>query len=123
MILNKNQPPSKIDLEEFISNINFQMPLGYLDFMKDSNGASIEFEMRYLELWTLNELFPLNEGYEVEKFASDFFLIGSDGGGTAYGIEKSNGKIYELPFIGMNNDSAVFISDDFNGFLNVLDEN
>jgi hypothetical protein len=122
MRLQKNAPPSDIDFAKFVSKVEFQIPKGYLKFMKESNGAYFDFEMRHLELWALTELFFLNEEYEVEKFAPAFFLIGSDGSGMAFGINKSNGKFYEIPFIGMNDKEAVYISNHFNGFLNELNK-
>jgi hypothetical protein len=34
------------------------------------------------------KLVDLNESYKVSDYAPEFFLFGSDGGGSAYGIEK-----------------------------------
>ncbi|HHV65435.1 MAG TPA: SMI1/KNR4 family protein [Peptococcaceae bacterium] len=120
MNIYKNPPPSKTDIEEFISNATFKLPAGYIEFLEESNGADICFDNTYLLLWPLTDLFFLNQEYDVEVFAPNFFLIGSDGGDTAYAISKKTGYIYEMPFIGMSSKEAILVSNDFNGLLRKL---
>ena len=120
MNVDKNQPPSKADIERFISSIEFELPAGYIEFMRKSNGADISFENAYLMLWPLTDLMSLNQEYGIEEFAPDFFLIGSDGGDTAYAISKKSSSVYKIPFIGMSNEEAVLISNDFNELLDEL---
>lgn len=122
MNIDKNPSPNKSEIEKFISIIDFELPAGYIEFMSETNGADISFKNRYLILWPLTDLISLNQEYGVDEFAPDFFLIGSNGGDTAYGINRKSGNIYEMPFIGMSNEEAVFISNDFNGLLNELDK-
>ena len=55
-------------------------------------------ENSYLLLWEKGELVKLNDAYEVLKHLKNVMLIGSDGGGTAYGVEIS-GKYVEVPFV------------------------
>ncbi len=47
----------------------------------------------------------------------NFFIFGSDGGDTAFAIEKSTGRIFEMPFIGMSREEAVLKSNTFDEFL------
>ena len=122
MTVHKTSPPSKTDVEKFVSSITFRLPTGYIEFMQETNGADINFENAYLILWPLTDLIFLNQEYAVDEFASDFFLIGSDGGDTAYAISRKSSNIYEIPFIGMSNDEAVLVSNDFNGLLRKLDK-
>ena len=120
MNIDRNPPPNKEDVEKFISSITFQLPKGYVEFLQESNGADISFENAYLMLWPLTDLVHLNKEYTVDEYAPDFFLIGSDGGDTAYAISKDTGNIYEMPFVGMANEEATFISNDFNDLLSEL---
>lgn len=120
MNIDKNPPPSKEDVEKFVSNITFQVSKGYIKFMQESNGADISFEDTYLILWSLTDLIHLNQEYAVDEFAPDFFLIGSDGGDTAYAISKNTGNFYKMPFIGMSNEEANFIGNSFKDFLTEL---
>ena len=122
MYIDRNPPPTKSDVEKFVSGIKFKLPTGYIEFMKETNGADVSFENAYLILWPLTDLISLNQEYGVDEFAPHFFLIGSDGGDTAYAISRKSSNIYEMPFIGMSNEEAVLISNDFNGLLNELNK-
>ena len=117
MKINKNKPLTENEVKEFLSKINFLLPSGYLDFMRGTNGAEIYSGEEYLLLWPITDLLVLNRGYAVETFIPDFFLIGSDGGDTAYAVEKNTGKIFEMPFIGMSKDEALYRFEDFNELL------
>lgn len=52
----------------------------------------------------------------MHEFLHNIILIGSDGGDTAYGIDAS-GRYIEMPFIGMADEEAVVIAEDFDGFI------
>lgn len=62
-------------------------------------------------------MIQLNKDYDIEIYAPEFFIFGSDGGYTAFTIEKSTGKIFEMPFIGMEKEGATFIASSFDEFL------
>lgn len=120
MQLNRELPPSKEEIDLFQKKVDFNLPKGFMEFMSRSNGAIIDTDEDYVHLWALTELFDLNLAYDVDNFASEFFLIGSDGGDTAYCIEKRSGHIHTLPFIGMSNEEAILFCESFNDFLNEL---
>lgn len=120
MKINKEPAPSNEDFSFFMNKMDFIFPDDLLEFLKASNGGEIYGKENYVLLWPLSELFDLNIGYEVETFAPNFFIFGSNGGETAYAIEKSSGHIYSFPFIGMSNKEAVFFCKNFNDFLNKL---
>jgi hypothetical protein len=56
----------------------------------------------------------------VEELAPGFFMFGSDGGDTAFAIEKSTGDIYEMPFIGMSKEEATFKNKTFTEFMETI---
>lgn len=118
MDLNREPAPSKEEVNLFLNKVDFNLPEGYLEFMKESNGADITSNENYIFLWPMTDLFDLNLNYDVCCFASNFFLFGSDGGDTAYAIQKLSGKIYTIPFIGMSNQEASFLCNNFDDFLN-----
>ena len=118
MEINREIPPSEAEINFFLEKLDFNLPDGYLEFIKKSNGCDITIDDRFILLWPLTELFELNLGYEVNDFAPRFFLFGSNGGDTAYGIEKKTGKIFSLPFIGLADLEARYICDTFHEFLN-----
>jgi hypothetical protein len=90
--------------------------------MSTSNGAEGQLNGSYLILWPIEELFNLNEAYHVDEFAPGFFFIGSDGDDIAFAFDKETGELYEMPFIGMSREEAIFRAKDFPGFVNSLDE-
>lgn len=105
----KRQPTDIAIIELFINQINFRLPIDFIDFYRDSNGAEIYTDNEYyIILWPLSEMIQLNIDYNVDEYADCYFIFGSDGSDTAYCIEKLTGTIFELPFIGMSNDEAMF---------------
>ena len=115
--IDRNEPPTNTEIEQFINNANFKLPQGFLEFYKESNGADINGDEAYVMLWPLTELIQKNKGYNVDVYAPEFFIFGSDGGGTAYAIERATGHIFDLPFIGMSREDAIFRCSNFNEFL------
>lgn len=115
--ITKNQAPQQSEIEGFLNKINFMLPKGFISFYSESNGAEIMSDESYTILWDLANLFELNKNYAVEEFAPGFFIFGADGGGTAFTFEKATGKIFEMPFIIMTKEEAIFISDTFDEFL------
>lgn len=116
-IIDKNEAPKASEVEKFLNNISFSLPEGFIEFYKQTNGADISSDELYTTLWPLTDMIQLNRDYDVEEYAPEFFIFGSDGGDTAFVIEKSTGKIFEMPFIGMSKDEAVFKSNTFDEFL------
>lgn len=117
MEIGKNDPPSKKEIDTFLKAIKFKLPEGFIEFFKTSNGADIDGEEEYVMLWALTEMIELNTGYNVEEYAPEFFIFGSDGGGTAFAIERKTGHIFDMPFIGMSKEEATFKCNTFDEFL------
>jgi hypothetical protein len=115
--ITKDLPPSLSELKTFSSQVDFKLPDGLIDFYRSSNGAILQSDAYYTELWHLQDMFKLNALYEVEQYAPEFFVFASDGGGTAFAIEKSTGDIYEMQFIGMSRMDAVLIACSFQEFI------
>ena len=68
-----------------------------------SNGFHGEIGNSYIDIWPLNKLKEINNEYCVGEFAPGLLLIGSDGGGMAYGydLRNENKTIICIPFISM----------------------
>jgi hypothetical protein len=117
MEIDQNPAPAEHELQEFLNNIQFNLPDDFLDFYKKANGGSIYFSEDFVNLWRLADIEKLNKDYNVDKYAPDFLIFGSDGGDTAYAIGKLTGHIYEMPFIGMSNEESIFKCKTFSEFL------
>jgi hypothetical protein len=122
MPLTRNSPADLRSLNHFSAQLNFKLPNGYLEFISKSNGAEGQLQNSYLILWPLEELYNLNREYNIDEFAPGFFILGSDGGDTAFVIDKQTGEFHQMPFIGMSQQEAVFIAKDFAGFIEALDK-
>lgn len=70
-----------------------------------------------MALWPLTDMIDLNKQYGVDEYAPEFFFFGSNGGDGGFAFEKKTGYIYEMRFIGMSKDEAVFKSKTFTSFL------
>lgn len=117
MKIEKNIPAKSADIERFLKDISFVPSVDLIEFFKKSNGIMINTNSHYLELWKIEEMIEFNKGYDVETYAPDFFIIGTNGGGEGYAIEKATGCIFEMPFIGMGKENAILRAKTFDKFL------
>ena len=118
--IKKNEAPTIVEMENFIKHVNFNLPEGFVSFFGKANGAEISTADNYISLWPLMSMMHLNKEYNVEEYAPEFFIFGSDGGDTAFAIEKSTGYIHEMPFIGMSREEAIFKAKTFTSFIDFL---
>ena len=88
--------------------------MAYLRSDEPKFGDREDFPVGF-ELWDESDLETFNIEYEVPKYAAGFFGFGSDGGGEmlAFGPD---GKVYALPFIGMEPKVATFLADSWSSF-------
>jgi len=120
-LLSKNIALDATQFNILLSTIDCKFPSDYIEFMKEKNGGEgIIGEGRYVQFWLLEELLEANADYMVHEFAPDLFLIGSDGGGTAFGVKRNEGIFIEVPFVGMSNDEAIERGKGFKEFLSFL---
>ncbi|RWY64634.1 SMI1/KNR4 family protein [Rhizobium leguminosarum] len=84
------------EIEACEASISIILPEDYKAFLRISNGFNDEVGQGYLVLWSVAELAKAH-GYELFEFQVDRFLIGSNGGPTAYGI--IGGSYISIPFV------------------------
>lgn len=115
--IDRNTAPRTDEVEAFLKQVDFNLSKGFIDFFKETNGADISTNEKYVLLWALTDMGQLNKEYNVEEYAPDFFIFGSDGGDIAFAMEKGTGDIYEMPFIGISKEEAVFKNNTFTEFI------
>lgn len=115
--IERNTAPTAEEIDFFLKEVDFILPKGFMDFFKETNGADISTDKKYILLWALADMMQLNKDYTVEDYAPEFFIFGSDGGDTAFAIEKNTGYIYEMPFIGMSKEESIFRNETFTEFI------
>ncbi len=96
---------------------NMKLPDDFSSYLRSDApkfGDRDDFPVGF-ELWNEADLETFNINYEVPKYAPEFFGFGSDGGGEmlAFGPD---GKIYVLPFIGMEPKVATLVADSWTDF-------
>jgi hypothetical protein len=97
------------------ASLRVALPSDYLDFLRQHNGGEGFIGGNYIIFWKAEELAEFNRGYEVEKYAPDILLFGSNGGGEGYGfdIQSAAMPIVRIPFIGMERRYAIPVAKDF----------
>jgi|GEM_PF-535044 hypothetical protein len=63
--IDRNIAPIKQEVENFLKQIDFKLPEGFIEFFKDSNGADISSDENYIVLWALTEMIQLNIDYKA----------------------------------------------------------
>ena len=120
---NSNPPADMMSVNRIKTDIGIELPNDYIEFMIHSNGGEgFIGSDSYIIIWKLEDLFELNNAYQVPEYAPGIFLFGSDGGGDAYGfdIRTNDVKIISIPFVGMDINLIKILGADFTSFINYL---
>jgi hypothetical protein len=120
-----NEAAPKIELSEFIAQVDREMPEEYIEFLSTHNGGSGELPVQpcWYELWPTNEIVENNADYEAVNHLKDFFAIGSNQGGELIYIdyrENSKGKIVSIPLIPSEASYANTIANSFDELIPLL---
>jgi hypothetical protein len=97
-------PASETEIGQLEKDLGFDLPGSYREFLLVSDGYNGDVGAKgYAQLWSIRELTSYNEGYEVRSWVPDLTLIGSNGGPTAYGIDRYEGRVsfVSIPFVPM----------------------
>jgi hypothetical protein len=103
------------DIEAAERDLGVRLPEDYRAFLQMSDGIE-GFSGPggdYLMLWSAADLTKHSRGYQVSKFAPGLVLVGSNGGGDAFGFVRRDGMaVYvRLPFIPMDLREAEVMGD------------
>lgn len=121
--LSENATLDPIRYNDLLATIDCKFPPDYLAFMKARNGGEgFIAEGRYVKFWPLEELLEANEDYYVHEFTPALFLIGTDGGGNAFGLKRKEGIFIEIHFMDISDGDAEECGEDFTAFLTFLSQ-
>jgi hypothetical protein len=116
-------PASETEINQLEKDLGFNLPSDYREFLLLSDGYNGEVGDRgYAQIWSIGELTSNNEGYEVKSWVPDLALIGSNGGPTAYGIDRQEERasFVSVPFVPMARDEIRPLGGTFVEFLAAL---
>lgn len=110
-----------VAIEAVSSQLPVPLPRDYVDFLRWSDGIEgflAEPDGPYVALWSTAAIPERNSGYSVRDFAPGLVLVGSDGGGEAFGFFR--GQYVIVPFVPLDLSEAIIVSPSFEGFLTGL---
>lgn len=116
-------PVRDAELSRLDKELGVGLPADYREFLLLSDGYNGDVGAKgYAQLWSASELTSNNEGYEVKSRVSDLTLIGSNGGPTAYGIDRHQGQLsfVSIPLVPMARDEIRPLGGTFTEFLAAL---
>jgi hypothetical protein len=104
--------------------LGMRLPADYVEFLKFTNGGEGFIGKEYVILWGIEDLYSMNQSYEIKKYVPGLLIFGSNGGGEAYGFDTRSPQwpIVRVPFIGMEWGLAKPMSLTFKAFLECLYE-
>ncbi|MFD2720211.1 hypothetical protein ACFST9_15915 [Hymenobacter monticola] len=104
--------------QDFLDTLDFTPPEEYLSYLFAAE-STYEFGGAYLI--EADELVQLNKDYHADDFCPGYFLIGSDGGGEAFAIEKATGNFIITSFIGHDEETPIVVGRTWPEFLEYLE--
>ncbi len=102
------------------TTLGIKLPDDYKFFLGVSNGFNDEVGAGYLILWSVGEFTSLNQ-HELFALQADRFLIGSNGGPTAYGIIGSHYISIPFVFAGPWENEVRVLGQSFDHFISAIE--
>jgi hypothetical protein len=115
-------PANPASIARCQSQLKFQLPADYVQFLEQMNGGEGFVGKNYLMAWSVEDLMQYNKDYHVEQRAPGLLLFGSSGGGEAFAFDARSTPpaIVAVPFIVLNLEDAIVIAPNFTACLQHL---
>jgi len=97
-----NRAISDRELDQKTSEIKFDIPLPYLQFLRLSNGLYSGEELVLLEI---EEIEVRNNDYEVQEYLPGYVMVGDNSGGIALVMNSDEDFVYEVDMGSMDVES------------------
>jgi hypothetical protein len=101
----------------FLDTLDFSPPREYLAYLFNTE-STYDFSGAYLI--EADELLKFNADYKAPELYPGYFLIGSDGGGEAFAIEKATSNFVQTPFMGHDEETPDVVGQTWYEFLGYL---
>ena len=120
-IWRSEMPASEFAIQQLLIDCGLPLPSAYLNQLRRSNGGEgdLAIEPGWVSFWKAEKVMELNRGYEVANNIPGFFGFGSNAGGEMLAFKvvgSGQFPIYMIPFIGMSEEDAVLLVEDFEAF-------
>jgi hypothetical protein len=128
-ILNKYNWPTRttvgdMDIKHIEKKIGFELPNDYKYFLSKYQRHETQIGKESFNLWDLDNLLSLNEGYEILLYLPNTFGRGDNGSGEFIGIEKTGIEDFRIiltPFIDLDRQDHIEIGVSFTDFILRMD--
>ncbi len=115
-------------VENLLSESGLDLPKAYLDFLlkHEAQGpveGKLDVDPWWFRVWVAKEVLEANQGYQVEKYAPNYFAFGSNGGGELLAFcknELTQGKVFMIPALPIDEAYARVVSEDFPAFVKAM---
>lgn len=115
-----NAPLPEADYQHYARLLTGKASPDYLAFMHAHNGGEGPVgEENYVRLLRLDEVPAYNAACAALEGVSGYLIFASDGGNTVYAFRGAN-AVVEFDHIGLEPEEALYIAEDFTGFLTNL---
>lgn len=116
------EPATELALQIMLGQIDLNLPIDYLDFLRCSNGGEGELPIPpyWFQIWAAEAVADANRDYNVTTNLPGYFAFGSSGGGELFLFDTRREpfrRIFTVPVIPMDENLAIEIAPDFQSFI------
>jgi hypothetical protein len=116
----RNAPLPDADYQQYARLLTGGVSPDYLVFMRAHNGGEGPVgEENYVRLLRLDEVSAYHAACASLEGVSGYLIFASDGGNTVYAFQGAE-AVVEFDLIGLEPEEALYIAEDFTGFLACL---
>lgn len=114
-----NEGASNHAISDLVRRLEIDLPGDYLAFLEKHDGGEGFVDDEYIIIWRAGDIIRFNHEYEVQVYAPDLLLFGSNGGGEAYAFDKraTPMPVVQVPFIGMDVADAIPVAESFSALF------
>lgn len=119
-----NPPASPAMIAEAEAALGVALPDCYRAFLSLADGGDGDVGASVAQLWRVGELKLMNDGYEAARCAPGLLIIGGNGGGEAYCIDRrgERPRYVMAPLLTLADEDMFVLGEDFGAFLKTLYE-
>lgn len=117
-------PASEAEIQNLISHFGNNLPTQYLDLLRFCNGGEGDLALQqvYFQLWSTKEAIEINNNLPISEFIPGFMAFGGDRANEifAFRVDDLESRIYMIPLIGMSEEDAMVIAENFTEFIEAI---
>ena len=108
---------NRIQINNLVKDIGFSLPQDYIAYLNKLEEFEVESNYNYINFWPLSDLKEFNDECESQIYIPNYYILGTDGGGTALALNKSTHELFFTEMIGMNETDIWKIASSFSHFM------